>query len=121
MTEPTSTTPNTQTPATTGSVAGSAASVLDLDTLEREGAVEPFTFTLNGRVFTMKPRDEIAWQNLLLAQRNPLLFVRFTMSKEDHDAFMEHELEMWKMDRLMQEYLKHFGIDPGEFNGSSGF
>lgn len=93
-----------------------------LDDLEREGGVpEPFQFTLGGHLYTMLPRDEIPWQDLLMAMRSPLLFIRFVMSKEDYERFGLETVPMWKLDALLKRYLDHFGIDPGEFPGSSGF
>lgn len=94
----------------------------DLDALEREGgAPEPFRFMLAGHEYAMVPRDEINWQDMLIAMRSPLLFIRYVMSGEDYEKFVEQSVPMWKMDALMKRYLDHFGIDAGEFPGSSGF
>jgi hypothetical protein len=98
-----------------------STTMFDIDALEREGGPDPFVFAMGGRTYTMRPRDEIPWQDLLLAMRNPVLFIRFTMSPEDHEAFLDTSIPMWKMDKLMEAYLEHFGIDAGEFSGSSGF
>ena len=113
--EPAATTP-------TANGAGPAAS-LDLDALEREGTnPPPFTFRLNGHTYTMVDRQEIDWQDLLTAMRNPIAFIKFAMSAADHALFLAERVPLWKMDILIESYFKHFGIPlPGEATGSSGF
>lgn len=91
---------------------------LDLDALEREGAVdEPFTFRYKERDYEMIDPQEIDWQDLLSGLRNPGLFVRFAMSNEDQKNFFGERVPAWKMNALMQAYQEHFGLpDLGNAN-----
>lgn len=84
---------------------------LDLDALEREGAVaEKFTFTFGGRQYEMVDPQEIDWQDLLSGLRNPAMFIRFAMSAADQKEFFGARVPAWKMNRLMEAYQQHYGI-----------
>lgn len=84
---------------------------LDLDSLEREGAVaQPFRFTHNSRSYTMIDPQEIDWQDLISGFRNPALFVRFAMSAEDQREFFASRVPAWKMNKLMEGYQKHYNL-----------
>jgi hypothetical protein len=91
---------------------------LDLDVLEREGqAAGPFTFRLNGHVYTMLDPVEIDWQDLMSGLRNPPLFIKFAMLPDDQKKFFGSRVPAWKMNRLMQGYQEHYGIpDLGNVN-----
>lgn len=91
---------------------------LDLDALEREGAVaEPFTFQHLDHVYTMIDPQEIDWQDLLSGLRNPGLFVRYAMGLEDQKKFFGEKVPAWKMNKLMEAYQTHFGLpDLGNAN-----
>jgi hypothetical protein len=94
------------------------AVALDLDALEREGAVlEPFTFKYDGETYHMLDPQEIDWQNLLSGLRNPALFVRFAMPVTEQSKFFGKQVPAWKMNALMEAYQQHFGIpDLGNAN-----
>lgn len=94
------------------------AVTLDLDGLEREGAVlEPFTFQFDGETFQMLDPQEIDWQNLLSGLRNPALFLRFAMPVAEQSKFFAKQVPAWKMNKLMEAYQNHFGIpDLGNAN-----
>jgi hypothetical protein len=91
---------------------------LDLDSLEREGAVaEKFRFTHQGTTYEMFDPQDIDWQDLLAGLRNPGLFVRFAMSTADQVTFFSSRVPAWKMNKLMEAYQKHFGLpDLGNAN-----
>jgi len=131
MTEPTSTTtgdPNAQTitvlhqppgngtPAAVSGPVGGPAPVdyrrpaIDLDKLEREGAREPFDFVLKGRRYLMADPKEVDWQDLVTAMSNPVMFFRLVMPADDRDEFFRAELPSWKMDKLLEAYLDHYGL-----------
>ena len=129
MTEPTPAPPAAD--PTVGNGAGTVAVpavpdvdvTLDLDTLEREGDIRPpFVFRLKGRKYAMVDRQNIDWQDIIHAMRNPISFIKFAMSPADHAHFLAQSVPLWQMEALMERYFKHFGIPlPGEVNGSSGF
>lgn len=84
---------------------------LDLDALEREGEIAgPFTFQNEGHTFTMIDPQEIDWQDLVSAMRNPALFVRYALSLADQKVFFAQRVPGWKMNKLMEAYVAHFGL-----------
>lgn len=84
---------------------------LDLDSLEREGAVaETFSFQYEGHTYRMLDPQDIDWQDLLSGLRNPALFVRFAMPVEDQKQFFTARVAAWKMNKLMAAYQDHYGI-----------
>lgn len=95
----------TDTDTKTGNVA------MDLDALEREGEIPgPFTFQHGGKTFQMLDPQDIDWQDLLAALRNPALFIRFAMPLTDQKDFFGQRLAAWKMNKLMEAYVAHFGL-----------
>ncbi len=91
---------------------------LDLDALEREGAVaEQFTFQHKGRTYRMMDPQDIDWQDLLSGLRNPAMFVRFAMPLADQAEFFAARVPAWKMNKLMEAWQAHFGLpDLGNVN-----
>lgn len=84
---------------------------LDLDALDRDGTQPgPFVFTLSGQRFVLDDPRDIDWQDLIIAQRNPLMFIKFTMGDEQYKSFLALRVPEWKMERLMVEFWKHFGV-----------
>ncbi|MER7167029.1 hypothetical protein ABT336_13305 [Micromonospora sp. NPDC000207] len=92
---------------------------LNLDDLEREGAVKPFTFLHQGRVYTIPDPQEMDWQKQLRAMGDPVYFLQHSLSPEDAEAFFNAEMPSWKLDAVMSGFQKHFGLPSlGELNGS---
>jgi hypothetical protein len=84
---------------------------LDLDLLEAEGhQVEPFTVRVGGQEFTFHNPREIDWQDILLAMRNPLMFVKYALGEEQYAPFLAQRIPEWKMERLVSEFFKHYGM-----------
>jgi len=84
---------------------------LDLDAVERDGTRPgPFVFRLDGQTFALTDPRDIDWQDLLIAQRNPLMFIKFTIGEEDYKRFLYLRVPEWKMERLMVGFFKHFGM-----------
>jgi hypothetical protein len=84
---------------------------IDLDKLEREGTVkDPFDFVHNGRRYLMSDPVEIDWQDLLVALNNPVMFFRLVLPADDRNAFFSDKLPSWKMQKLTQAYLDHYGL-----------
>lgn len=84
---------------------------LDLDTLEKEKdeVKEPFVFVVDGREITMVDAADIDWQDLMQIE-NPVQFFRFAISKEDREFLVEQKLPGWKIGKLTEAYMKHYGL-----------
>lgn len=85
---------------------------LDLDAAERprESVKEPFTVRLGGKVISMTDPEELDWQDLLEIE-DPTDFLRFCVSDEDRAHIRKQKLEGWKLGRLMEAYMSHYGLD----------
>lgn len=96
---------------------------LDLDTLEREGDIpEPFVVRVKGKPITLADIQELDWQDLAaIAQgRNAHLFFQKVVHADDYEHFIAAKISSWKMERLMETYLEHFGVDPELLGNSRG-
>lgn len=83
---------------------------LNLDSLEKERPKEPYTTTLRGRRITLTDPADIDWLALAEMGDDPVLFVTACMSDEDSDFFYEEPLESWKVNVLMDDFMRHFGL-----------
>lgn len=85
---------------------------LNLDTLEREGApVAPFVVVLDGRPRTFLDPFEMDWQELASAINDPRVMFRLALSEEDGDDLLGAKIPVWKINTLVETYLRHYGID----------
>lgn len=84
---------------------------MDLDSLEREGApARPFDFQLAKRRYLMADPKEVDWQDLIAAISNPIMFFRLVLPADDRTAFFTTKLPSWKMEKLINAYLEHYGL-----------
>lgn len=83
---------------------------LDLDALEREGSVAPLDALIGGRVYVFSDPQSVDWQDLITAFGNPVTFFRLVLAKEDHAEFFGTPLPVWKMNKLMDTYMEHYGL-----------
>lgn len=94
---------------------------LDLDALEKEGAVvEAYTFRLNGREWTALDPEDIDWQlGVDLDVDNPREIMAAYLGAEQWAEFAKVTLEGWKIRRLVADIDKHYsgGVAPGEKDG----
>lgn len=101
---------NGQSPAEDGPDA------IDLDSIEREGGTPmPFRFKMKlpdgkQKTFVLSDPQEIDWQNLILAMRDPLMFLRLVLPPDDHTAFFGTPMASWKLNKLMERYQQHYGL-----------
>lgn len=84
--------------------------IFDLDAEERDDVKEPFVANIGGRAITMTDPEDIDWQDLLDIE-NPVAFLRFCVSDDDRDHIFEQSMPGWKLGRLMDAYMKHYGVD----------
>lgn len=92
------------------------STILNLDELEREGGSPiPFSFMHDSRRYVMSDPQEVDWQKLILAMSNPVRFLQIVLPPDDQNQFFSSPLPTWKMNALMDAYLKHYGLPtPGE-------
>ena len=92
---------------------------LNLDTLEREGAPDQFSVVLSGRRVVFIDAQEIDYRELISLMTDPMRFFDVALQGEDRDHFAQTPIPAWKMTKLVNAYLTHFGIDPGNPGASS--
>lgn len=101
-----------QQPDTTSSV------TLNLDTLSKFDVVddaveEPFTFRLGGYVFTMCDPRDINWSDVVQGMRNPMMFMRYALPREQQDLFYALDMPAWQVGVLLTAWHKHYNMtDP---------
>lgn len=83
---------------------------LNLDTLEREKSYETFTPVINGKSIKMVDPAELDWK-VLLQIEDPSQFLRHAISEEDKDFLREQLIPGWKFQKLIEGYVKHYGLD----------
>ncbi len=86
---------------------------LDLDALEREGDDAPrvpFSFNHNGNRYTLLDPKEIDWQELISALTNPYVFFTVTLPDDQQKTFLGTKLPSWKLNRLIDRYIDHYGL-----------
>lgn len=98
---------------------------IDLDELEREGGdKEPYRFRLGERVYELDDPESLDYRDLMAAFRaldggDPELGIQVLVRQEDRDEFLANEIPTWKLQKLFEGYLKHFGLpSPGKLRGS---
>jgi hypothetical protein len=104
MTDDNGTNPNTDP-------AAQAPAALDLDTLEREGGSPiPFVFQLSGRRYLLADPKELDWQDLVSGLTNPYIFFKISLPPDDQQEFFKTKLPSWKLNHLIEQYIKHYGL-----------
>lgn len=83
---------------------------LSLDDLEKENPRTPYTTKVAGRVITLNDPQDIDWLVLVDIEDDPTLFVTNCMSEEDANFFMDQRIESWKVNILMDRFMKHYGL-----------
>ncbi len=97
-------------PVVQAAAAASRPAALNLDTLEREGAPEPFDFIHEDKRYMMADPKDIDWQDLISAMSNPHMFFRLVLPAEDQKEFFDARMPAWKMNILMLRYQDHYGL-----------
>lgn len=99
---------------------------LNLDTLENEGAKEPFVIVLGGTRYELQDPEDADYRDLLEAQEqqvagNPRRAVELLVKEEDREVFFANKLPTRKLGVLFEKYNAHYGLGaPGESDASSG-
>lgn len=90
---------------------------LDLDALDREGAPAPFTATIGGETYTFTDAQEFDVDGFLAVLNSNIRgFLTLTLSEEAAEKILAVKTPTWKMRKLMDAYIQHFGAlgGPGE-------
>ena len=82
----------------------------DLDSEEKDDVKEPFVAQVGGRPLTFADPEDLDWQDLLDIEQ-PTDFIRYTLSDEDRQHLFSQALPGWKLGKLMETYMKHYGLD----------
>lgn len=99
--------------------------VFDLDALEREGegaGKPPFKFAIAGNEYELINAEELDYRDLLAAfnAANAADFetaMGHLLPEDQREGFVEHEIPLWKLEKLFDRYTKHFGLTPGKKAG----
>lgn len=83
---------------------------LSLDDLEKERTREPYRTKVEGRVITLNDPQDIDWLDLMNIEDDPTQFVIHCMSDDDADFFMGLRIPAWKVNILMDAFMKHYGL-----------
>jgi hypothetical protein len=93
--------------------------VFDLDALEREGTATaqkpPFPFKIGGQLYHLVNAEELDYRDLIASYRSASagdfeLAMRLLLPEDERDSFFEHEIPAWRLEKLFDQYTKHFGL-----------
>lgn len=82
----------------------------NLDEMERDGKV-PFAAVINGHRFEMKDPHEIDFKDLMTIE-HPANFLKFALDDEAKKILAEEYVPGWKFNRLIEDYMKYYDLDP---------
>lgn len=83
---------------------------LNLDEIEKENPTQPFVITVNGKEITFNDARDLPWDDLAQLGDDPDEFMWQTLSEVDYDHFKKAKVPGWKVDVLVRDYQRHFGI-----------
>lgn len=96
---------------TTDKTAASEPKVdLSLDDLEKERPRDPFRIAINKRTIELSDPQDIDWLDLADLEDDPARFVVLCMSEDDAEFFLAQALPSWKMNTLMESFMRHYGL-----------
>ena len=83
---------------------------VNLDELERDQK-PPFAFVHDGQRVEMVDPRELDFKDLM-AIEHPANFLKYALSDAAKKLLAETKMPGWKFDRLIEEYMKYYDIDP---------
>lgn len=95
---------------------------LDLDSLERgtDAGRPPFVVNVNGRKIALTDPQEADWIDLAAIEDDPVRFVGLCIEDDaDRDHFYETRIEAWKVNKMIQAFMKHYGVTNRGNRGAS--
>ncbi len=91
--------------------------LFDLDALDREDALPPFTVSHGGAMYVLASPRRMLWRNILaLGTGSPEQDLAVLLG-EHVGEFSHHPLPRWKLDMLLAAWRRHYGL--GEAVASS--
>jgi hypothetical protein len=82
----------------------------NLDTIEREQHYAPFTIVVADRRMTLVDPKEIDWKDLLDIEQ-PIQFLSHVFASDEDKAFFKQQnFPGWKLDKMIEQYTKHYGL-----------
>jgi hypothetical protein len=95
------------------------ADVFDLDTLETEIVGRPFVFKVGGERFTLPAGGEADYRAISALDGGDFFGgFRGLLGDEQYARFSEHAITATRMGKLIEAYLDHQGMRPGELLAS---
>lgn len=82
----------------------------NLDEMERDRK-RPFASVLGGERFEMIDPAEIDFKDLMEIQ-HPANFLKYALDDNGKRILAEHKLPGWKFNKLIEDYMKYYDIDP---------
>lgn len=82
----------------------------NVDTVERERTFEPYVVSIGDRSVVMTDPADLDWQILANIER-PTEFFRHVIADDDKKTFSDAKIPGWKLNLLITDYLKHYGLD----------
>jgi hypothetical protein len=83
---------------------------LNLDTLEREDAKEPFIVVIDGEPMEFKDAADVEW-DVLAEMDTPQEFFEVCLDDEQRKRLYDSKLPAWKFRKLWEGYQTHYGLD----------
>lgn len=86
--------------------------VFDLDLVENDrGDEKPFVARINEREIAFQNPKDVDWVVLADLGDDPVEFVQVCVKDEkDADWLITQELPAWKADKLVDAFMRHYGI-----------
>jgi hypothetical protein len=94
--------------------------VFDLDSLAAEAGAEPFRFRLGGEEFTLPAATDLDWRDARALERGELETAFPALLGDQYERFAAQPLGVGKLAKLIEGYMRHQGLTPGESPASSG-
>lgn len=82
----------------------------NLDEMERDRKV-PFAAVVAGVRFEMTDPAEIDFKDLMEIQ-HPANFLKYALSDEGKKVLAENDVPGWKFNKLIEDYMKYYDLDP---------
>lgn len=82
----------------------------NLDAMERDSKGD-FVGVINGREFVMKDPAEIDFKDLMSIE-HPANFLKYALDEEGKKVLAEETIPGWKFEKLVQDYMEYYDLDP---------
>lgn len=85
-----------------------------------EGAVAPFSFSVEDDIYTLIPADDFDWQDTarLISTNDTQLFVQMLMGDEQYEDFCKHKLPNRALKKITDDWQAHYGLSVPESRAS---